>query len=352
MKKFHFFPLELGMRTNIRIFAPMILVTGGTGLIGSHLLLELTEKSIPVRAIYRNSEHISYTERLFEKEGKTASLQQVEWFRADLNDIITLQEALQGVTHCYHCAALVSFDPGDYHTLRKINIEGTANIVNCCLDAGVKKLCFVSSIATLGKLANRDFIDESSHWNSEEENNVYAITKYGAEMEVWRGTQEGLPAVIINPGVVLGESFRKHSSTDRILNVIHKRIRYYPKGGTGFVDVKDVVWAMVNCTESEIKNERFIAVGENRTYEEFLSLAAEIYEKPAPEKPLPDWLLSIMWRLDWLRSKLTGTKRKISSNTAKALSTTSAYDSLKLKKATGIVFNPLSFTLRRIAGHS
>ena len=184
----------------------MILVTGGTGLIGSHLLFKLANENESVKAIYRRKHTIDRVKHVFSyySEDYNTIFEQIVWVEADLNDIPALQIAFQGITHVYHCAAFVSFEPNKYHQLRKINIEGTANIVNLSIANSIKKICYVSSIAAIGHHADpNQLISETTEWNPEDDNSVYAITKYGAEMEVWRGTQEGVPAVIVNPGIVL-----------------------------------------------------------------------------------------------------------------------------------------------------
>ena len=183
----------------------MVLITGATGLVGSHLALHLLENNERIRAIYRTKTSIEKTKSLFKLYGKESLFEQIEWIEADINDIPSLEIAFKGVEYVYHCAALISFDPKDEKKLRKINIEGTANIVNFCLAFNVKKLCHVSSIAALGDLMEHEtLITEETIWNPEKHHSDYAISKYGAEMEIWRGLQEGLPVVIINPGVILG----------------------------------------------------------------------------------------------------------------------------------------------------
>ena len=184
----------------------MILVTGGTGLVGSHLLFELVHTNENIRAIYRDEAKQVLVKKVFSYYSEESNLlfNKIDWVKADLLDIPTLTEVFTGITHVYHCAALISFDPKDYHKLRKINIEGTANIVNLCIANTISKLCYVSSISTLGKKENHSHINEETHWNPDADNSVYGISKYGAEMEVWRGTQEGLKTVIVNPGLILG----------------------------------------------------------------------------------------------------------------------------------------------------
>ena len=212
----------------------MILVTGGTGQIGSRLLLNLTKnKAYKVRAIYRNTQSLEKIRQLFVKhsDSGTAQFDTIEWIQADLSNIPALEKAFEGVTFVFHCAGLISFQPQDFDKLIEVNVQGTANIVNLSIDFGVKKLCYVSSVATLSTLPHTP-IDEENDWNNEDNNTDYAISKHGAEMEVWRGSQEGLPVVIVNPSVVLGGDF-----ADRGSGLLYKKVadglRYYPAGARG-----------------------------------------------------------------------------------------------------------------------
>jgi nucleoside-diphosphate-sugar epimerase len=165
----------------------MILVTGATGLVGSHLLVQLLQENEEVKALFRSEKQIEKVKNVFAFYNQTALFDKIKWVKGDITDIPSLEIAFENITHVYHCAALISFDPSDEDELRKINIEGTANVVNCCIDFGVKKLCHVSSIAALGTPKEHETtITEETEWNPEELHSDYAITKYGAEMEVWR----------------------------------------------------------------------------------------------------------------------------------------------------------------------
>lgn len=312
----------------------MILVTGGTGLVGAHLLYKLTKQNEKVRAIYRSEHRLLLVKNVFESLDTDFELlfDSIEWVEADLLDIPALLDAFLGITHVYHCAAFVSFEPNKYHLLRRTNIDGTANIVNLCLSEKVEKLCYVSSIATLGSELGNKPIDEESIWNPEEDNNAYAITKYGAEMEVWRGTQEGLDAVIVNPGVILGSGFWD-SGTGNLFEKAKKGFRFYTAGTIALVGVDDVTAVMITLMQSEITNERFILVAEHWTYKRFLeALAKSVNGKPA-KKLAPSWLLSIGWRLDWLKTKFTGMRRMLTQNLVCTLSTDTRYNSDKIKTA-------------------
>ncbi|HAT63350.1 MAG TPA: NAD-dependent epimerase [Flavobacteriaceae bacterium] len=327
----------------------MILVTGGTGLVGAHLLYHLVLKHPKVRATHRASSDLASVKKVFSYYTKDveALYQKIEWVAANITEIPQLTQAFQGITHVYHCAAFVSFNPKHYHALKKANIEGTANVVNIALANDVKKMCYVSSIATLGKSLNGESITEETPWNPEDKNSVYSITKYGAEMEVWRGTQEGLDAVIVNPGVILGEGYW-HSSSGRLITRAAKGVKYYTEGSSGFVDIKDVVKGMVSLMESDIKNERFVLVSENLTYKEFLGGLSVALGKPAPSKSISKRTLLFLSSLDWLSSTLFGTKRRLLKGMIHSMFTHSKYDASKIEKALDFQFTPYDETITRI----
>jgi nucleoside-diphosphate-sugar epimerase len=298
----------------------MILVTGGTGLIGSHLLYFLSLKHDSIRAIYRTKKKIESVKHVFSYYSSDVEEQfsKIEWIQATLNDIPRLTEAFANITNVYHCAALVSFDPNVYIKLRRINIQGTANIVNLCVTNRITKLCYVSSVAAVGKSESNGEVDEDTPWDPEENHSVYAITKYGAEMEVWRGTQEGVDAIIVNPGIVIGPGFWR-SSSGSFFSLINRGLKYYTQGVTGYVDVQDVVKCMILAMESSIINERYILISENLSFKSFTLKMAEQLGVPPPKKEAKNWLLQVGWRLDWLRCKIKRKRRKLTKNTAKSI---------------------------------
>lgn len=322
----------------------MILVTGGTGLVGSHLLYKLLETHQKVRAIYRREHKLALVKKIFAYYSTDFELlfQKIEWIKADITDVPSLQEAFKNVDYVYHCAAFVSFEPDKYHHLRKINIEGTANVVNLGLSHRVKKLCYVSSIATIGHHQNPEqLITEGTKWNQDEDNSVYAITKYGAEMEVWRGTQEGLDAVIVNPGIIVGPGFWNSGGSSSLIKKIYNGISYFTTGVTGYVDVDDVIKAMVLLMQSPIKNERFIVVSENLSFKEFQHQTALALGAKQASKEATPFILAIGWRLDWLRRILTGKRRRLSKQMTKSARSITKYDASKLKNTFNFQFKPM-----------
>lgn len=326
----------------------MILVTGGTGLVGAHLLYFLLKDGQKVRAIHRKNSNFDAVKQVFSYYSDTPDIvfDQIDWVEANLNDIPALTDAFKGINFVYHAAAYVSFDPKNFYKLKKSNIEGTANIVNLCLHFEVKKLCHVSSIATLGSEGTVE-IDEQMHWNPDADNNVYAITKYGAEMEVWRGTQEGLDAVIINPGVILGSGFW-NKGTSVLFDKVYKGISYYTTGKMGFVDVVDVAKIAIKLMNSTLKNERFVLISENEPYKELLSNIAIAFHKAPPKKELKPWMLELAWRLDFIKSRLKLGKQMLFKSTAEAIVIKKQYSNRKIREALDISFTPLSKTIETI----
>lgn len=328
----------------------MILVTGGTGLVGSHLLYQLTTNNNPVRAIYRNKNKLALTKKIFSyySENPDILFNKIDWVEADLLDIPLLTEAFKGITHVYHAAAFVSFEPDKYHLLRKTNIEGTANIVNLSIANKIEKLCYVSSVATIGSATSKETLNELTLWNPEADNSVYSITKYGAEMEVWRGTQEGLDAVIVNPGVIIGPGIWNYGSGN-IFKKVYNGLPFYTKGVTGYVGIEDVVLPMMKLMESPIKNERFILVSENWPYKQFIDKIATSLNVKAPSKKASSLLLQMGWRLDWLKHKLTGKRRRLSKQLVHTLNSKSVYDNTKLKTQLNYQFKPLEKSIKEVA---
>jgi len=309
----------------------MVLVTGGTGLVGAHLLLHLIENGENVRAIYRNFENIKKTKSLFSINQKEILFEKIEWIKGDIIEVPSLEIAFENVDYVYHCAALISFDPKDEDLLRKINIEGTANIVNFCIAKKIQKLCFASSTAALGDLKeNEEVITEETEWNPEKPHSDYAISKYGAEMEVWRGQQEGLNAIIVNPGVIIGTGFKDQGS-GKIFKNVQNGLPFYTKGITGFVAITDVVKIMFELMKSEVKNERFTLISQNIVFQDLFNSIAKASKVKKPSIYLSRLLVSILWRIDWFLSTIFRMKRKLDRSTAIASYSKKLYSNEKIK---------------------
>jgi len=323
----------------------MILVTGGTGLVGAHLLLHLIENGENVRAIYRTKNNIQKTKSVFDIYKKTNLFEKINWLEADILDVPSLEIAFIDITQVYHCAALISFDPKDEEKLRKTNIEGTANMVNFSIAKDVQKFCFISSIAALGDIAPHEtYITEETDWNPEKPHSDYAISKYGAEMEVWRAQQEGLNIIIVNPGVILApipmmDIFPEGSN--EIYKKVSDGLSFYTLGSTGFISIDDVVKTTFELIKSEIKNERFTLISENIVFRKILNTIADTLQLKRPHIHAKPFFMNLLWPSDAVFSTLFFRKRSITKATAKASYSTNLYSNEKIKTALGTVFNDI-----------
>ncbi len=327
----------------------MILVTGGTGLVGSHLLYFLTREHSEIRAIYRRSSDLNGVKKVFAYYGgESESLfERIRWVEADLLDLSALEEAFQDVTHVYHSAALVSFVTSDYQRMRKVNIEGTTNIVNLCISHGVKKICYVSSVAAIENRAEGEVTDESDNWTSTAGKSGYAITKYGAEMEVWRASQEGVPVVVVNPGVILG-SGPWHKGSGTLFRRVDSGLPFYTTGVTGFVDVQDVVKIMISLMEGKIENERYILVAENLTYRDVLFKIADSLKKSRPRIKISKWMTEFIWRFEFVKSKIALSPPLLTKHTARSSVSDHPFSSEKIIKALGYEFATIEDCIQRV----
>ena len=327
----------------------MILVTGGTGLVGSHLLYHLLLKNDSVKAIHQKTSDLNAVKKVFAYYSPDVEslYKRIDWVEASLNDIPELKIAFKDITHVYHCAAFVSFDPVDYIKMRKINIEGTTNIVNLCISNSIKKLCFVSSIATLEKDIKKEVIDETENWDKNIDKSGYSITKYGAEKEVWRASQEGIDVVIVNPGVILGSGFWD-KGTGELFSKIKNGFPFYSEGITGFVDVIDVVQIMQKLMLSNVKNERFVLVSENISFKDLFFLIADEFKVKRPSFKVSKTWSEILWRLEKVKSTIFRSSPLITKHSSRSSQTKRFYSSNKIKKVLNINFNEIDKTVIRV----
>lgn len=325
----------------------MIFVTGGTGLIGSFVLQALVTRGLTVRALYRATT-------------PPAHLVGVEWVQGDLLDVTLLESVLTPeITHVLHCAGLVSYAPQDEDELLRVNVEGTAAIVDACLRLPTVRLGYVSSVAALGQPAADPALeptttprrlDETATWDLGGSHPTYATSKYLAELEVWRGVAEGLSAVIVNPSVVLGPGDWHRSST-RLLRYAYDEHHFYTQGQVNFVDVRDVVSQLLYLTLDlpAIPSARYILNGGLHPLGNFLKQMATAYGRRPPTTAVPDWAAEIIWRLEHGRALLTGARPLITRDTARAGRRPVYYDASKAMRTTGLAFRPLAETIAWLA---
>lgn len=323
----------------------MILITGATGLLGSRLLFDLLTKGKKVRCMKRAESNMQVINKQFADD--QSLLQYIDWVEADICDIFSIENALKDIDQVYHCAGYVSFSPGDYGKMMQVNSNGTSNLVNCCLEAGIKKLCHVSSVAAIGRSLNGEQITEETLWQSSGLNSNYAISKYGAEREVWRGIAEGLEAVIVNPTVILGRGNWKTGSSSMIRKV-YEGLKFYTTGINGFVDVGDVSQAMIKLMESTVTNERFILNSENIMYKDFFLMAAKYLNKPGPVYHAGPVLSEIAWRVEWFRRLFIDGNSLITRETARTANNRYYYSSEKIRQRLGITFMPVSKSIEHV----
>lgn len=316
----------------------MILVTGGTGLVGYHLLLQLSQEKEAIRAIYRSEKKLQHVKNLFQAANQFSSFEKIDWVKADILNIPALEMAFTDVSYVYHCAAKVSFDLNDEEKLYQNNIVGTANVVNLCLSTNVKKLCYVSSIAALGNGTEHNLlVNEETERNNEAVRSDYSISKFGAEMEVWRGFQEGLDVVIVNPGVIFGNGFPKEGSALFIKNIKNGQL-FYTLGKLGIVAVEDVVKAMTTLMKSTISGERFILVAEDVTYKELFDSIADNLQLNKPKYLVKKWQTQIVSVIEFIISTLFFRKRMLTKATINSLYNLEIHDTSKIKNAINFEF--------------
>jgi dihydroflavonol-4-reductase len=314
----------------------MILITGASGLVGSHLATQLVKEGKKVRALYRSS------------IPAIAGSADIEWIQGDILDVVALENAMDGITQVYHCAAIVSFNPKKRKALNPTNVEGTANVVNACVDAGIQKLLFVSSVAALGRIRENTAINETMNWSEETSNSEYGKTKYFAEMEVWRGIGEGLDAVIVNPVIILGASDWEKGSSG-LFKSAYDEFPWYTEGTSGFVDVADVVNAMILLMESPVSSERFILCADSLPYRQVFTQMANNFGKKQPHRKVTPLLAAIVWRWEAVKAKFTGKDPLLTKETARTAAAKVHFDNTKLKQRfPAFEYTPIENSLKRI----
>lgn len=321
----------------------MVLVTGATGLLGSNLIAKLAGRGQKIRALRRASSTLDIAEKTFRRN--KLSLNDISWVEADVTDYFSLREAMKDIEQVYHCAAVVSFNPEAASYMMQVNVEGTANVVNAALESRVKKLCHVSSTAALGRTEESKIMDEESHWQNSKYNSNYAISKYGAEREVWRGMEEGLDAVIVNPSVIIGPGDWKTDSS-RIISQVWKGLRFYPKGANAFADVRDVTDVMIKLMEGPFSGRRYLVLSENKSYLEIFNAAADAFGKKRPTISINPFMSAAAWRAEWLRSKITGASPVVTKEMFRSSARNYTYSNSRIKEELRHQFIPVEQTIK------
>tara|TARA_B100001093_G_scaffold516011_1_gene593751 strand:+ start:1085 stop:2095 length:1011 start_codon:yes stop_codon:yes gene_type:complete len=309
----------------------MILITGASGMLGSHILFQLCKTENRIRAIKRENSNIKNVLKIFSFYSNEAEnlLSKVEWVTADILNQDQLNNAFEGVKKVYHCAAKISFSKNHKTILFQTNVEGTKNIVNLCLYHKVEKLCHVSSVAAIGSYPNGETVNEQTPWTNSPENSSYSLSKYHGELEVWRGIEEGLNAVIVNPAVILGPgNWTKGSS--KMFSLVYNGLSYYSTGITGFVDVKDVVFLIIELMESKINSERFILSSENISFKKILGYIARSMNKTEPRWKISYMRIILMFRIKYFVEMFTNKEAFLSKELLKFAKEKSRFDNKKI----------------------
>jgi dihydroflavonol-4-reductase len=300
-----------------------VLVTGGTGFLGAYILQALVEKGYAVRAIHRSSNYPDFIDASINRN--------VEWVEGDILDVVSLEDAMKGIDIVVHAAALVSFYKSDKKKLFKINVDGTANVVNMAIENGIKKMYYISSVAALGRTSYGEKVTEEKKWTNAKTNTNYAISKYYAEREVWRGMGEGMDVVILNPSTIIGYGDWNHSSC-KIFKTVYEEFPWYTEGVNGFVFVEDVAKVLLEIMQTDTKNERFIVNGDNYTFQNLFNEIATAFGKKKPTKKATRLMGVIAAYVEKVKSLFNNRKPLLTLETAKVAQSKTYFDNSKILK--------------------
>jgi dihydroflavonol-4-reductase len=317
----------------------MILVTGGTGFLGSYIIKQLVEKDYAVRAIRRSNKLPSYISKHI--------LDKVEWVDGDVLDVVLLEKAMEGIDTVIHSAGVVSFVKKDRKKMYQVNVEGTANVVNIALEKNVKRFIHISSVAALGRKTNGAHINEEKKWEETKINTHYAKSKHMAELEVWRGISEGIEGVILNPATVLGYG-DWNSSSCAIFKNVYEEFPWYSPGINGFVDVEDVAKATLLLMDSDITEQRFIINGDTWSFKKLQDTIADAFHKRQPTKRTTPFLMGVAWRLENWKSFFTDKKPLLTKESARVAMSQTYFENNKILKALPeFSFTPLEESIKK-----
>jgi len=322
-------------------------------MLGAHLLLDLTRSGVKVRALKRKNSNLATVKKIFSwyTEDAEKLFRQIDWVEGDLLDSLSLKMAMDGADYVIHAAAKISFLPSDRMAMLHENVEGTANLVDAALALKVKRFCHVSSIAALGDHDSVLPVTEEFSWKNDNLRSAYSESKFQSEMEVWRGVEEGLECVIVNPSVILGPG-KWDSGSPLLFQTVAKGMKFYTSGSTGFVDVRDVSRAIVTLIKSEdwdtFKNQRYVLSAENISYRELFERIAVALNQPKATIRANRILLQLAWRTSVLASVLTGKQPALTRDTARSSIRTAVYDGSKIASVIDFAYNPIEATIRDI----
>lgn len=330
----------------------MIFVTGGTGLVGSHLLFELTKAGNRVKALKRAESNLQQVLKTFSWYSDTPSdlFNLIDWVDGDILDYFSLEKLLAGVTEIYHCAAVISFDGSDRQKMIGSNVQGTANLVNAAIENGIKRICHVSSIAALGGSVDGQPVTEDNNWTPAKKATAYSESKFFSELEIWRGIEEGIDAVIVNPSIIIGPG-NWNTGSSQMIKLAGNGLKFYIGGTTGYVDVNDVVKAMLLLMKPEnfekAKNQRFLLSAENLSYRDFFRQAAEAFQMKVPKIKATPLMLNIAWRGAKLLGLFTSRKPMLTREIVDIAKSVKSYDGSKISRTFDFKYQPVAASIKQ-----
>lgn len=307
------------------------LITGCNGLVGSHIARLILQQGGVVRAIKRANSDLSLLADIKD---------QIEWQETDILDILGLDKAVEGVDYVIHAAAMISFSPAQKNKMRKVNVEGTANLVDACLSHKIKKLCYISSVGAIGRPLKKKQLDESQKWEDSPLNSQYGFTKYLGEQEVFRGHAEGLDVVVVNPSIILGAGDWEKSST-QLFKYVWEEKKYYPRGDINYVDVRDVAQAVYQLIDSDKSGERYILCAGTTSYVRFFNKIATVFNKIVPYKLVSPLMGEIAWRGAKLKAWLTGSEPLLTKETVHSSAVKISFSGQKITQEIGFQYRDL-----------
>lgn len=327
----------------------MNLVTGATGIVGSHVVLNLLQKNKQVVACKQKNSDLSKVEELFSfyADDYKRLFEKIKWVDVDICNVFSIEDALDGITTVYHCAGFVSFNKRDRKKLERINTTGTQNVVDACLHKNIHALCHVSSVATMNNMDYTKVLTEEVFWKTSGKESDYAISKYGAERHVWRGMEEGLNAVIVNPGIILSPGFWQQSSS-RLFSLAHAGNKFYTNGVAGYVAATDVASVMIELVEKNMFGQRYVLIENNYTYYNILSHIQTNFKQTAPAIHTPEFFLKTLSVLEHVITFFTGKNPRLNAALIHAAYNKQLYSNQKVKTALGLEFRPVYHVIEEI----
>lgn len=316
-------------------------ITGCTGLVGSHTARLILNHGGTVSAIKRPTSDLSDLADIKD---------QIEWYDADILDVLGLDKAMEGADYVIHAAAMISFSPAKRALMHKVNVEGTANVVNACIRHQVKKLCYVSSVGAIGRPLKKNHLDETQKWEESPLNSQYGLTKYLGEQEVFRGIAEGLEAVIVNPSIILGVGDWNKSST-KLFKYIWDEKTFYPTGTINYVDVRDVAHAVNSLLVSNHTAERFILCAGNIKYTDFFSQVAKAFDKVVTYRMVTPFIGAMAWRFAKLKAWLTGKDPLITKETVHSSASNITFDGTKITRSIDFHYHELENSIHWVCDY-